>query len=83
MPAEPQALTCRCKIGCAGAEPCKAAVTQEDWLCDQCRAAKAMEGDERYYHCHECGDQVDAKNELEASVLMGRIMAAAKGKPER
>ena len=76
---EPVPLTCRCKLGCGSSGPCEAAVTQEDWLCDQCRAAKAMEGDERYHHCHWCGDQVDAKNKLEASVLVSKILAASKG----
>ena len=80
MPAEPEALTCRCKLGCFSAGPCPAAVTQEDWLCDLCRAAKALDGDERYRHCHECGDQVEAQNELEAHVLMDKIIAASKGR---
>lgn len=72
-------LPCTCTLGCAGADACEAASTQEDLLCDQCRAAKALDGNEHYWHCHDCGDTVQAGSELEAGALVAKIMAAAKG----
>jgi hypothetical protein len=72
-------VPCTCTRGCAEASPCEADSTQEDLLCDPCRAAKVLEDRENYYHCHECGDQVSAVNELEAVVLVQKLMAAARG----
>ena len=72
-------LPCTCALGCAGADACEAVSTQEDMLCDQCRAAKALDGNEHYFHCHDCGDTVRAASELEVSAIVAKIVAAARG----
>jgi hypothetical protein len=51
LAAKLRAMMCRCPGCCANRIPCDSPFTQEDFLCDICRAALASDG-EYAPHCH-------------------------------
>jgi hypothetical protein len=75
----PAAVPCGCALGCILSGPCGQAPTQEDWLCDQCRAAKAMNGAPGYEHCHACGDEITVGDSREETAALVRAMVKAAG----
>lgn len=59
---QPQVPACGCAVSCPLSKPCVNPVTQEDWLCEPCRAAKFRErepGDAG--HCHECDPEEEER----------------------
>jgi hypothetical protein len=77
---------CRCGDGCPLSAACEDEATQEDLLCDYCRAARDGTGaEEGPLHCHECRNDGEEAEEMSPDELSAftRILRRALRGPSR